>query len=453
MHIKGKYSWVKHLDFMLIDVLVLIIAFAISYYLKFGAIYWLYRDSWRALLIFVCLLDIVITLFYNPYSGTLRRSFSEDISKNLILTIYNLVASCFFFYLLKIGTLFSREMLFVMYSIYFFLGLVVKYIWKKLMGRNRKQIPLYVVCEKGKEDEVIHNSLAEDSPMYEVIGCASEDGFISDLLSKNAQEILIALKPGEISKETYEQLIANGIGIHMNIESMIGFQTEDQFVTKVGVYKTLTVGAYSFTPSQLIYLGLKRVFDIICGLIGLVVLVPLSLIVKISYLISGDTKSIFYTQKRIGLNGKIIRIFKFRSMVPNADEVLEEMLKDEKYRKEWEENQKFENDPRITKIGNFLRRTSLDEVPQLLNVLKGEMSLVGPRPLVEGELELHDGLKLYNSVKPGITGWWGCNGRSNIDYRERLELEYYYVKHCSLYLDILCIFKTVFAVLKREGSK
>ena len=453
MHIKGKYSWVKHLDFMLIDVLVLIIAFAISYYLKFGAIYWLYRDSWRALLIFVCLLDIVITLFYNPYSGTLRRSFSEDISKNFILTIYNLVASCFFFYLLKIGTHFSREMLFVMYAIYFFLGLVVKRIWKKLMGKNRKQIPLYVVCEKGKEDEIIHNSLAEDSLMYEVIGCTNEDGFISDLLSKNAQEILIALKPGEISKETYEQLIANGIGIHMNIESMIGFQTEDQFVTKVGVYKTLTVGAYSFTPGQLIYLGLKRVFDIICGLIGLIVLVPLSLIVKIVNLMSGDTKSIFYTQKRIGLNGKIIRIFKFRSMVPNADEVLEEMLKDEKYRKEWEENQKFENDPRITKIGNFLRKTSLDEVPQLLNVLKGDMSLVGPRPLVEGELEAHDGLKLYNSVKPGITGWWGCNGRSNIDYRERLELEYYYVKHCSLYLDILCIFKTVFAVLKREGSK
>lgn len=453
MHIKGKYSWVKHLDFMLIDVLVLIFAFAISYYLKFGDIYCLYRDSWRALLIFVCLLDLVITLFYNPYSGTLRRSFSEDISKNLILTIYNLVASCFFFYLLKIGTLFSREMLFVMYAIYFFLGLVVKYIWKKLMARNRKQIPLYVVCEKGKKDEVIHNSLAEDSPMYEVVGCASEDGFISDLLSKNAQEILIAVKPGNIGKGTYEQLIANGIGIHLNIESMIGFQTEDQFVTKVGVYKTLTVGAYSFTPSQLIYLVLKRVFDIICGLIGLVVLVPLSLIVKIVSLISGDTKSIFYTQKRIGLNGKIIRIFKFRSMVPNADEVLEEMLKDEKYRKEWEENQKFESDPRITKIGNFLRKTSLDEVPQLLNVLKGEMSLVGPRPLVERELEAHDGLKLYNSVKPGITGWWGCNGRSNIDYRERLELEYYYVKHCSLYLDILCIFKTVFAVLKREGSK
>ena len=172
------------------------------------------------------------------------------------------------------------------------------------MGSNRKQIPLYFVCEKDKE-EVIHNSLSEDSPMYEVVGCANEDGFLPDLLSKNAQEILIAIKPGDISRETYEQLIANGIGIHMNIESMIGFQTEDQFVTKVGVYKTLTAGAYSFTPSQLIYLGLKRIFDIICGIIGLVVLIPLSLLVKINYLLSGDTKSIFYIQKRVGRKSKV----------------------------------------------------------------------------------------------------------------------------------------------------
>lgn len=453
MHIKGKYSWLKHFDFMVIDVLVLILSFTISYFLKFDSITWWNQRNWRVLIIFVCLLDVVITLFYNPYSGTLRRRFYEDIIRSFLLTIFNLAASCFVFFLLKIGTLFSREMLFVMYAIYFILGLVAKFIWKKIIEKNRKRIPLYVVCEKGKEDEVIHNSLAEDSPMYEIIGCASEDGFLPDLLEKNAKEILIAVKPGELAKNTYEQLIANGIGIHMNIESMIGFQTEDQFITRVGVYKTLSVGMYSFTPNQMMYLGLKRVFDIICGLIGLVVLIPLSLVVKICYLINGDTQSIFYTQKRIGINGKVIKIFKFRSMVPNAEEVLKELLKDEKYRKEWEENQKFEDDPRITKIGNFLRKTSLDEIPQLLNVLKGDMSLVGPRPLVEGELEAHDGLKLYNSVKPGITGWWGCNGRSNIDYRERLELEYYYVKHCSLYLDVVCIFKTVLAVLKREGSK
>ena len=177
------------------------------------------------------------------------------------------------------------------------------------------------------------------------------------------------------------------------------------------------------------------------------------MIVKICTLLSGDTAKIFYTQKRVGLHGKEIKIYKFRSMVPNADEMLHELLKDEKYKKEWDENQKFEDDPRITKIGRVIRRLSIDEIPQVLNVLKGDMSLIGPRPLVEDELEKHGGLKLYNQIKPGITGWWGCNGRSNIDYQERLELEYYYVKNCSLYLDFLCFVRTVVAVLKRDGSK
>ena len=201
------------------------------------------------------------------------------------------------------------------------------------------------------------------------------------------------------------------------------------------------------------YLGVKRVFDIICGLIGLVILAPIALVVKISYLLSGDRAPIFYSQTRVGKNGKCIKIYKFRTMVPNADDVLAELLKKEEYRVQWVENQKIDNDPRITKAGRVLRRTSIDELPQLINVLHGDMSLVGPRPLVVNELENHGGLKLYQKVKPGITGWWGCNGRNNIDYSERLELEYYYVKHCSLYLDILCVFRTIIAVAKRDGAQ
>ena len=137
-------------------------------------------------------------------------------------------------------------------------------------------------------------------------------------------------------------------------------------------------------------------------------------------------------------------------MVYNAEEILEEMLKDKKYKKEWDKNQKFENDPRITKIGKIIRKLSIDEIPQFINLLKGEISLVCPITLVVNELEEHNGLQLYNKVKPGITGWWACNGRSNIEYRERLELEYYYVKNCSVVLDIMCIFRTIFCVLKKE---
>ena len=141
-------------------------------------------------------------------------------------------------------------------------------------------------------------------------------------------------------------------------------------------------------------------------------------------------------------------------MVHNADEVLKELLKDPKYKKEWDENQKLENDPRITKIGKILRKTSLDELPQFINVMKGDMSLIGPRPLVEGELDAHEGNhEIYESVRPGISGWWAANGRSCTSYDKRLDLEYYYCRNCSILLDIKCIFLTIKAVLSRNGAK
>ena len=214
----------------------------------------------------------------------------------------------------------------------------------------------------------------------------------------------------------------------------------------------ITGGIY-MTFTKTIYFIIKRIFDIICSLIGLVLLLPVTIIVKLAYICTGDFKSIFYTQKRIGKNGEVIGIYKFRSMVPNADEVLKELLKDTKYKKEWKSNQKFENDPRITKIGKILRKTSLDELPQFINVFTNDMSLIGPRPLVEGELDAHNGdHQIYESVKPGITGWWACNGRSATTYEKRLELEYYYAKNCSLLLDIKCILLTIKAVITKDGA-
>lgn len=206
---------------------------------------------------------------------------------------------------------------------------------------------------------------------------------------------------------------------------------------------------------ELVYLFVKRCFDIVCGLIGVVCLVPLIVIVKIVNICNKDFDSIFYFQKRIGKDGKEFKLYKFRSMVVNADEILEQTLKNDKKRaEEWKKYQKFENDPRITKIGNILRKTSLDEVPQFINILKGDMSMIGPRPLVPGELDSHNGNhEIYESVRPGITGWWACNGRSATTYEERLDLEYYYVKNRSLWLDIKCVFKTISAVICKKGAK
>lgn len=206
--------------------------------------------------------------------------------------------------------------------------------------------------------------------------------------------------------------------------------------------------------SKFCYQFTKRSFDVVCSLLGCLVLLPIALVVKVMYMINGDFNSIFYTQKRIGKDGKEFNFYKFRTMVPNADEVLKKLLKQKKYKKQWESHHKIDNDPRITKIGKILRKTSLDELPQLINVLKSDMSLIGPRPLVPGELDEHKGNhKIYESVKPGITGWWASHGRSALTYQERLKLEYYYVQNQSLTLDIKCMFATVMAVLKKTGAK
>lgn len=474
MHIKSKYNWLKHFDFMVVDVLALIISFSLAYLFKFGNLSYLNDETWMKLLLVMCMLSVVITFFVNPYSGILRRSYYQEIIRSLQLAIYNLVLSTVVVYFFKVAYRYSREVFFTTYGIYFVLSTLMKYGWKKLLVTGKvkikttKEIPLFVISSKENTEKTIKSISAGDFKLYDIKGVYLIDGdtsfHLNDsvpvvdepveyVLHHNISEVLVDVEPNRVSKETYERLAANGIGVNLVVETMLGFQPEDQYIQNFGVYKSLSIGPFTFTPGQALYLWVKRVFDIIVGLVGVILLVPVTGIVKLAYVLSGDRTKIFYRQKRVGQDGKIIRIWKFRSMVPNADEVLKELLKDPEYKRQWDENQKFDNDPRITKVGRILRKTSVDELPQLLNVLVGDMSLVGPRPLVEGELEAHGGLKLYQKVKPGITGWWGCNGRSNIDYRERLDLEYYYVKHCSLYLDLLTIARTILAIIKKDGAQ
>lgn len=205
---------------------------------------------------------------------------------------------------------------------------------------------------------------------------------------------------------------------------------------------------------SLFYFVIKRFFDIVCSLIGCILLLPVIFVIKVVYMCSGDFNSIFYTHERIGKNDKKFKMYKFRTMYVNADEMLKELLKDKRYRNEWEENFKFENDPRVTKIGGLLRKTSIDELPQIINILKNDMSLIGPRPMTRVEVDAYGkNKKKLLSVKPGLTGWWACNGRSDTTARERKKLELYYVNNCSLWLDIKILFKTVIVVLNRTGAK
>lgn len=199
-----------------------------------------------------------------------------------------------------------------------------------------------------------------------------------------------------------------------------------------------------------LYSIIKKIMDLILSLIGLILLIPVFLILAI--LVKLDSKGpVFYAHTRKGKNRSDIKIYKFRTMYSNSDEIFESFSDEQK--EEYYKNFKLDNDPRVTKIGDFLRRTSLDEIPQLINVLKGDLSLVGPRPIVEKEICKYGQYadKLF-SVIPGITGYWQSHGRSDTSYEERIEMDMYYIDNKSILLDIKIMFKTVISVIKKEGA-
>lgn len=202
-----------------------------------------------------------------------------------------------------------------------------------------------------------------------------------------------------------------------------------------------------------LYLFFKRVTDIILATIALIVLSPLFLVIFILDRFGSNKGPLMFKQLRVGKNHKEFHIYKFRSMIINADEILHN--DDELYKKYVNNNYKLEpsEDPRITKLGLWLRKTSIDEVPQFLNILKGEMSLVGPRPVVKEELkEYGNNVHKFLSVKPGAMGYWQASGRSNIHYPERCEVELYYVDHASFIFDIEIIFKNLISIIKSDGA-
>ena len=215
-----------------------------------------------------------------------------------------------------------------------------------------------------------------------------------------------------------------------------------------------TIEKEKVVTSRLFYRIIKRAIDIFFAILGIILLIPVAIIVKIATLLSKDKEPIFYSHVRIGQNGKEFKLYKFRSMVPDADAILEELLKDKKIAAEYNKNKKLKNDPRITKIGKILRKTSLDEIPQFINILKGEMSLVGNRPYLPREKE--DMGKYYDDIiktKPGLTGYWQVSGRNDVSFKNRLKLEQYYSNNYCMKLDITIILKTIKVVLGMKGAE
>lgn len=205
----------------------------------------------------------------------------------------------------------------------------------------------------------------------------------------------------------------------------------------------------SFSIRSFSYSLFKRICDILISMIGIMILIPVAIIVKIAYMCTGDFTSIFFSQERIGKGGKLFKLYKFRSMVPNADEILFRTLElDKIMAEEYSVKKKLKNDPRITKVGKIIRKLSIDELPQFINIFLGQMSLIGNRPYLPREKE--DMGVYYMSIiktKPGLTGYWQVSGRSNTTFEDRLKLEKEYSNNACMLLDIKIFFKTFGVVL------
>lgn len=286
-------------------------------------------------------------------------------------------------------------------------------------------------------------------PKKKTIGLEEVDSFIE---SHNIDTVLIAIP--ELNQKNLNslfELLKKKVNVIKYLPQVNGLVTFD---TKVEDFDGILMISNSRGVNQIGSYILKRLMDICAGLCGILILIPLTVFVFVKNRKEGDKGPIFFTQNRIGKNGKEFKMYKYRTMVLGADKILEELMeKDPAIREEYTVNKKLANDPRITSAGKFLREKSLDEFPQFINVLLGQMSLIGPRPYLPREKE--DMGQYYDDVvacKPGITGMWQSHGRSDVDFDHRLVLDEYYYRNWSFWLDVTLLFKTVKQVLYGRGA-
>lgn len=276
---------------------------------------------------------------------------------------------------------------------------------------------------------------------------------LEELIKKeNVDTVLIAIP--QLSRHDLKKIKEKILDKVVNIKYLPHIDGLVTFDTKIDDFDGMLMISTSEGSITLLERFIKRLIDILGACVGMIALVPLQLCVRHLNHKQGDYGPIMYTQQRIGKDGKLFTIYKYRTMVENADQILEELMeKDPAIREEYIINKKLQHDPRVTKAGEFLRKTSLDEFPQFINVFKGEMSLIGPRPYLPREIpDMGDYYKDIIQSKPGLTGMWQTHGRSDVTFEERLELDEYYAHNWSLWLDLTLLVRTVKTVLGRKSA-
>ena len=308
-------------------------------------------------------------------------------------------------------------------------------------------VQAFVDCNESNMISTIEQPIVESDS---IIDFSEMDEYLS---THNIDTIIFSMP--ELKRTELDQLMDMVEGKVDNVMFVPKVETSVNFNSNLKNFDGLILINTTLHQNDLIGKVVKRTMDIVAGLVGSLLCIPLTIFVAIYNLLCHDHGPIFFTQKRIGLNGKPFKIYKYRSMVVGADKILEDLMAtNPEIRKEYLTNKKLEKDPRVTKAGNFLRKTSLDEFPQFFNVLLGNMSLIGPRPyLFREKKDMGEHYKIIIQSKPGITGMWQTHGRSNLSFKDRLELDEYYYRNWSLNLDIQLLVRTVKTVAGKLGAE
>lgn len=408
---------------------------------------------------------LLFTVRYRHYSQ--RLSFWDELFQLGAVVLFGAAAQAVYFYAMHMQP--SRVAFVVQWGALLVLLPIARALFRRIFMRlSVWQIPVILIgagsnardawqalCSEPQMGFVLANIVVPDGDQHPDWAKACQPLSLqeaqSQLVARNVQ-VIIALEEGQ--QELQDEVVRN-IARHAR---------DVMVVPSVGKLPTLGLRPMHFMAHEALILSsrnllnmqtvriCKRAIDILCASLMLLMLSPLLLTLIVMVARSG--RPIFFAHERVGQNGRVFPCYKFRTMVPNSAEVLSRLLESNPAaRAEWEREFKLRNDPRITLTGSFLRRTSLDELPQLWNVLRGDMSLVGPRPVIAEELERYgDDVCYYTQVRPGMTGLWQVSGRNDLDYAARVSLDAWYVRNWSLATDVAILFKTLGVVVRGQGA-
>ncbi len=467
MYVKSNRSWFKHLDFMLLDIITLELTLVLAFYLRHKSNFFNSATMYKELALAIVVLHIMILFFMEGYHGILKRGKWVELKQVLKHNVLLFAGMMTYMMVRKNTGEYSRMTLFL------FLGISTVCVWIVrnslkfyLIHRDvrKKQLQHMLLVTECKQAQKLVKKIRKnefgitrlcgivlldgEETWHEIQGVpvvASREDMYEYARTHVVDEVLISAQDEDM-ESLMEGFLYMGITIHVDIGSM--FDIKHGMVNHVNDVPVLTTSINVVTTRQLF---IKRCIDICAGVVGTLIMLVVAVVVG-PIIYAQSPGPIFFTQERVGKNGRKFRIIKFRSMYLDAEARKQELMA---------ENEmeglmfKMADDPRIIPIGRFIRRTSLDELPQFVNILLGDMSLVGTRPPTVDEYEQYD-LKHKSrlATKPGLTGMWQVSGRSEItDFNEVVRLDNEYIRNWSLGLDVKLIWKTVGIVLKGQGAE